>query len=106
MRIGKNTCQWLTLGSTDHCPKRCMGVYCGNHLNILRKGGGTTPCIGGCGKGVRNRLSLCRDCGYEYEWHRRQYALKKEFKRLAVIETSKFHVRDINILGISTGGEL
>ena len=89
MRIGKNTCQWLTLGSTDHCSKRCMGVYCGTHLNILRKGGGTTPCIGGCGKGVRNRLSRCQDCGYVNDWHRRQYALKKEFKRLAVIETSK-----------------
>ena len=42
MRVGKDTCQWLTLSSTDHCSTRCMDVYCGVHLNLLRKGGGTT----------------------------------------------------------------
>ena len=89
MRIGKNTCQWLTSGSTDHCSKRCMGEYCGVHLNRFRKGGGTTPCTE-CGKGVYNRLSLCQDCGYVNDWHRRQYTLTKEFKRLTAIETTNF----------------
>ena len=93
MRTGKNTCQWLTSGSTDRCSTRCMGEYCGVHLNRIRKGGGTTPCIK-CGKGVYNRYSLCsivdaagRDCGYANEksndWHRKERTLKKEFKRLA-----------------------
>ena len=85
MRIGKNTCQWLTLSSTDRCSERCMGEYCGVHLNRIRKGGGTNPCIK-CGKGVYNRYSLCRDCGYANEksndWHRKERTLKKEFKRL------------------------
>ena len=92
MRTGKNTCQWLTLSSTDCCSKRCMGEYCGVHLNRLRKGGGTTPCKK-CGKGVYNRYSLCsiidaagQDCGYANEkskdWHRKERTLKKEFKRL------------------------
>ena len=101
MRVGKDTCQWLTLSSTDHCSTRCMDVYCGVHLNLLRKGGGTTPCTE-CGKGVRNSLSLCQDCGYGNEWHRRQYALNKEFKRLTAT-LQKFHVREIHILDISTG---
>ena len=96
MRVGKDTCQWLTLSSTDHCSTRCMDVYCGVHLNLLRKGGGTTPCTE-CGKGVRNSLSLCQDCGYGNEWHRRQYALNKEFKRLTL---QNFMLEK---LGISTG---
>ena len=93
MREGKDTCQWLTLSSTDHCSTRCMDVYCGVHLNLLRKGGGTTPCTE-CGKGVSNRYSLCsivdaagRDCGYANEKlkdrHRKERTLRKEFKRLA-----------------------
>ena len=93
MRTGKNTCQWLTSGSTDRCSKKCMGEYCGVHLNRLRKSDGTKPCKK-CGKGVSNRYSLCsivdaagRDCGYANEkskdWHRKDRTLKKEFKRLA-----------------------
>ena len=93
MRKGKNTCQWLTSGSTDHCSTRCMGEYCGVHLNRLRKSPGTKPCKK-CGKGVSNRYSLCsivdaagRDCGYANEkskdWHRKDRTLKKEFKRSA-----------------------
>ena len=64
MRIGKNTCQWLTLGSTDRCSRRCMGEYCGVHLNRLRKSVGTKPCKK-CGKGVSNRYSLCAGCPEE-----------------------------------------
>ena len=93
MRIGKNTCQWLTSGSTEYCSKRCMGEYCGVHLSRLRKGGGTNPCIK-CGKGTYNRFSLCQGCGYANEkandWHRKQNAFKKEFKRLAAIEPLQF----------------
>ena len=85
MRTGKNTCQWLTSGSTDRCSTRCMGEYCGVHLNRLRKSRGTKPCKK-CGKGVSNRFSLCRDCGYAKEksndWHRKDRTLRKEFKRL------------------------
>ena len=89
MRIGKNTCQWLTSGSTEHCSKRCMSEYCGVHLDRLRKGGGTKPCIQ-CGKGVYNKFTLCKGCGYETimarDWQQKPRSFKKEFKRLAVIE--------------------
>ena len=90
MRIGKNTCQWLTSGSTELCPKRCMGEYCGAHLDRLRKGGGTKPCTQ-CGKGVYNKFALCkRGCGYETimarDWQQKKRLFTKEFKRLAAIE--------------------
>ena len=89
MRVGKNTCQWLTSGSTEHCSKRCMSEYCGAHLDRLRKGGGTKPCIQ-CGKGVYNKFTLCKGCGYETimarDWQQKQRLFTKEFKRLAVIE--------------------
>ena len=89
MRKGKNTCQWLTSGSTDRCSTRCMGEYCGVHLNRLRKGPGTKPCTG-CGKGVYNKFTLCKGCGYETimarDWQQKQRLFTKEFKRLAVLE--------------------
>ena len=89
MRIGRNTCQWLTSSSTEHCSKRCMSEYCGVHLDRLRKGGGTKACIQ-CGKGVYNKFTLCKGCGYETimarDWQQKQRSFTKEFKRLAVIE--------------------
>ena len=89
MALGKNTCQWLTLSSTELCACRCMGEFCKVDLARLRKGGGTKPCII-CNKGVHNRLSLCQGCGYankmSNDLHRKQYAFKMEFRRLASIE--------------------
>ena len=96
MVLGKNTCQWLTLGSTELCARSCLGTFCKVHLNRLRKGGGTKPCKK-CGKGVYNRYLLCsivdaagRDCGYAKEksndLHRKQYAFKMEARRLALIQ--------------------
>ena len=41
MGMGKNTCKWLTLSSTEFCGRRCVGEYCGIHLDRLREGGGT-----------------------------------------------------------------
>ena len=89
MAIGRNNCQWLTSGSTELCARRCIGEFCKVHLARLRKGGGTKPCIK-CGKGVYNCLSLCQDCGYinkmSNDIHRKQYAFKIEFQRLASIQ--------------------
>lgn len=37
---GRNTCQWLVIGSTKLCGTRCMKTICGVHLATLRKGAG------------------------------------------------------------------
>lgn len=88
---GQNTCQWLGIGSTELCGKRCLGDHCKIHLARLRRGPGTKPCIV-CGKGVKNRFELCQDCGYHKArmraWQRSHRAFMAEFYRLAAIKIS------------------
>jgi len=98
MPKGKNTCQWLLLGSTELCGKSCMGKHCRAHLARLRKGPGTRPCQK-CGRGVKNIYRLCQFCGYDRannrEWKRKNKTSKKEFARLAAIET-RSHLKNGN----------
>jgi len=61
---GKNQCQWLTIGFTEHCGKSCLGEHCKVHLARLRKGLGTQPCSS-CGKGVKTSLSYASRVGTE-----------------------------------------
>ena len=86
---GKNECQWLLLGLTDRCNRRCMGTFCKVHLARLRKFPGTKPCRG-CGKGVKNKHELCINCGYRTivntNWYRAHRCIQKEFSKLAAIE--------------------
>ena len=48
MPKGHNTCQWLTLSSTERCNKSSPGDFCKIHLAILRKSSSTLPCLS-CG---------------------------------------------------------
>ena len=88
---GINKCPWLHIGSTERCGKSCMGEYCNIHIQRIRKGGGTKPCLK-CGIGVKNMYMICGQCGYHSastrDWNRASRTLSKEFTRLAAIEIS------------------
>ena len=67
----------------------CMKKYCLLHLLRFRKGTtGTTSCDL-CGRGLRNVIGLCVDCGYQKEATkqamRRIRAVRAEFKGLRKI---------------------
>ena len=61
MPKGHNTCQWLTLSSTERCNKSCLGDFCKIHLAKLCKGSCSLPCLSG-GVGVINKQGLCVGC--------------------------------------------
>ena len=85
MPKGFNTCNWLTVSSTEHCGKSCLSDFCKSHLVKLRRGTRSQPCRG-CGIGVTNKLGLCYPCGYRRECRRANKAIQREFARLAAIE--------------------
>ena len=92
MLIAKNTCQWLMIGSTKLCDKKCMKSYCHHHAAKVRKGRCNTPCKV-CGVGTRNEHSVCIKCGYtrihHTIWMRGHRCIRAEFLRLSAIEILK-----------------
>ena len=60
-----NRCQWLTVGSTENCNKRCINKFCGRHRGQLRKKPDSEPhrCRR-CLKGTQSETRLCsKKCG-------------------------------------------
>ena len=43
MPKGFNTCNWLTVSSTEHCGKSCLSDFCKFHLVKLRRGTRSQP---------------------------------------------------------------
>ena len=86
-----NACQWLVIGSMEHCGKNCRGAYCRIHNARLKRSRGTQPCRK-CGKGVKNLFELCYGCGYHKaqmcDRYWRYKAARTEFCRLAAIDNS------------------
>jgi len=68
-----NHCDWLKIGKTERCGRRCDQFYCSTNSNCIKKGGKIPlPCLC-CGVGVRSSKQLCRFCiflyGAEYNWN-------------------------------------
>ena len=86
-----NKCKWLLLGSTDVCGRACRKEFCSVHNARLKKSRGTVACQK-CGKGVKTTLNLCKTCGAAYikvvRWRKKQALFRKEFHRLAAINSS------------------
>ena len=86
--MAKNKCQWLIIASLDRCNRKCYGQYCWIHNARLKKSPGTTPCIK-CGRGCRNKYSLCSKCGYHSAytkmWNRNDRAIRKEHDAQATV---------------------
>ena len=60
----KNKCEWLMSIRLGNCDKPCIGLYCAIHNQqnklCINK---TVPCKM-CGRGVYNKLQICKPCGY------------------------------------------
>ena len=66
MSSSSNKCQWLTVGKTTKCNKKCVNNdnYCRNHrMRIKYSGTEPYPCRK-CGKGTKSETRLCYNkCG-------------------------------------------
>ena len=84
----QNQCKFLVLGKVANCSRTCAVDYCAIHKRLLKRGGKTSPCTK-CGRGIKNPIGVCMDCGFHVEKARWVYAKVKafraEFRRLSLI---------------------
>ena len=60
-----NRCEWLFVGSTERCYKRCVNTLCGRHRGQIRTKPNSEPhpCRK-CKKGTQSETRLCsKKCG-------------------------------------------
>lgn len=105
---GRHNCDWLVIGSTEHCGRSCVYTHCKIHLARLREGPGTKPCKV-CGVGVKNEFELCKSHGYHRvlgrEWQRAKRTFDKETKRLRAIDIST-EMEDVDRVARSLGHDI
>ena len=57
-----NRCDWLKIGKTERCWKRCKKFYCSAHSKNISKGGVIPISCFGCGVGITRPHYLCTRC--------------------------------------------
>ena len=79
-----NRCEWLIVGSTERCNKRCINILCGRHRGQIRRKPNSEPhpCRK-CSIGTQSETRLCsKQCGADRAQkalHRAEARAKRNF---------------------------
>ena len=95
-----NNCNWLLIGKTSKCGKKCRNQYCGIHMNYVRRGStGPKPCIV-CSVGVRGKNQLCvAHGGKKYRDHKFYFDTHQHVKHFAAeMKSPQEYVEDRKII--------